>query len=419
MSYYYQQRNTWKPWLKIGAGVLMAALLVGSLSFFLNGNSGPSKQQTAAWEEALAAHAENNPTKALAALDTYQTFLKQGTLPEEKALEIRVKSYEQLRNTEKLLQAATLFTNSYPNSPFAQDAEALALSAEIQISGFAKPTLIPAVDQFVRNHPGHSQAPRLQLALARHELKIGDMEAGKRRMNALLADTSLEASVGQAVRREVGDLNLAAILNGSAGETTYAVKSGDSIWKIARDHQITSELLLKVNNLTDASKLRVGQSLRIPNTDFSLHCNVSRNELILKNNGEFVKSYTVRTGRVAGTTPTGTYKVLNKKQNPTWRPGDGRVYHPGDPNNELGTRWMAFEGDILGIHGTLHEETLGAYASNGCIGMSREDVEELFDLVLVGTPLIVEGTQDLAFAPVIPAPQIPNPLPKDQIASLQ
>src|SRR5690606_37786881 len=139
---------------------------------------------------------------------------------------------------------------------------------------------------------------------------------------------------------------------------------------------------------------------------------ISRNTLILKNHGQFVKAYPVRTGRVAGTTPTGQFRILNKKTGPTWRPGDGRVYLLGDPNNELGTRWMAFEGDILGIHGTIHPETVGAYASNGCIGLTQEDVEELFDLVSVGVPLIIEGAQDPTRHKIIPAATVPAPLPK-------
>ncbi len=417
-SYYYQKRNPLKPYLMAAAGLLMAGILVVGVSVMFTGESGPNKEQLAALEQSAELLEKNEPRKALDAYATYASFLEPDALPEEKALIVKVKALDQLKQFGELAEAANQFVNAYPESDFAEDAQAMALGAEIQTNGLTKPGLLTNIEDFLRKQPTHPQAPRLQLSLARHEIQIGDMEAGKRRMNKLVNQSNLEPAIGQAVRREVGNLNLKALLNGGSSEVTYTVKSGDSIWQIARDHQVTSELILKVNNISDASKLRIDQTLRIPKTDFSLVCDVSRNELILKNYGEFVKSYTVRTGREAGTTPTGTFKVLNKKENPTWRPGDGRVYHPGDPNNELGTRWMAFEGDILGIHGTLHNETLGAYASNGCIGLSREDVEELFDLILVGTTLEIIGQQDTAFAPVIPAPSIPDPLPKNEIASL-
>jgi lipoprotein-anchoring transpeptidase ErfK/SrfK len=41
------------------------------------------------------------------------------------------------------------------------------------------------------------------------------------------------------------------------------------------------------------------------------------------------------------------------------------------------------------IHGTNHEDKIGAPASHGCIRMRNADVAELFDLVEVGTPVVI------------------------------
>ena len=41
------------------------------------------------------------------------------------------------------------------------------------------------------------------------------------------------------------------------------------------------------------------------------------------------------------------------------------------------------------IHGTNHEEQIGTLASHGCIRMRNADVAELFDLVEVGTPVVI------------------------------
>lgn len=41
------------------------------------------------------------------------------------------------------------------------------------------------------------------------------------------------------------------------------------------------------------------------------------------------------------------------------------------------------------IHGTNHEELIGTAASHGCIRMRNVDVAELFDLVEVGTPVVI------------------------------
>jgi LysM repeat protein len=188
------------------------------------------------------------------------------------------------------------------------------------------------------------------------------------------------------------------------------VERGDTINAIANKNGITEELLMKANGIDNPRLLRVGQKLKVPNVNWSIEVDIASNTLQLRNHGELFKLYRVRTGREAGATPVGEFKLLNKKTNPTWRPGNGLVYPPGDPNNELGTRWMSFEGDILGIHGTVHPNTVGHYASNGCVGMTKEDVEELFDLVTVGTPLTIKGQQDLTKHKVIPAPEIPPPM---------
>lgn len=48
-----------------------------------------------------------------------------------------------------------------------------------------------------------------------------------------------------------------------AASITHVVKSGDSLWKIARQHQVTVAALKKANNLT-SDILKVGQKLTIP-----------------------------------------------------------------------------------------------------------------------------------------------------------
>jgi LysM repeat protein len=45
---------------------------------------------------------------------------------------------------------------------------------------------------------------------------------------------------------------------------TYTVKKGDSLWRIARRHKVELASLLKTNGITNANKLRIGMTLRIP-----------------------------------------------------------------------------------------------------------------------------------------------------------
>jgi hypothetical protein len=54
----------------------------------------------------------------------------------------------------------------------------------------------------------------------------------------------------------------------------------------------------------------------------------------------------------------------------------------------LGTRRLVL-GDGYGIHGTNAPETIGRSVSHGCVRLRNEDIEALFDLVSVGTPVYI------------------------------
>jgi lipoprotein-anchoring transpeptidase ErfK/SrfK len=406
-------------------GIASACVLgvgVAVTIFGLSRSGGPSepKGPEASQQVALARKfvEQGEPDKALAVLDQMREKTRKGLLDEGSEL-LRLQALDRAGMHVELASAAPEFLERFPSSKAAKDVKLQHLAAEVATAGLSQPALIREIDAFLLANPEHPGVARLQLALARHERSLGDPLAARRRLEAARSLSDVDAGILREISAELGDLNLQALMTG-AGENSdlsHTVASGESIWVIARKHGVTPELLMRANNITDPKRLRAGQTLRVPNVDFSLHCDVSTNEMVLYNHGKFFKTYTVRTGRVAGTTPTGEFRVLNKKTDPTWRPGDGRVYGPGDPNNELGTRWMAFEGDILGIHGTLHPETVGHYASNGCIGLTREDVEELFDLIEVGTPLVIIGSQDLTQAKVIPAREVPPPQGSRSVAS--
>ncbi|MAT48196.1 MAG: L,D-transpeptidase, partial [Verrucomicrobiaceae bacterium] len=41
------------------------------------------------------------------------------------------------------------------------------------------------------------------------------------------------------------------------------------------------------------------------------------------------------------------------------------------------------------IHGTNHEDKIGSTTSNGCVRMTNKDIGELYDLVPLGTPVLI------------------------------
>lgn len=110
---------------------------------------------------------------------------------------------------------------------------------------------------------------------------------------------------------------------------------------------------------------------------------------------KLTKTYTVAVGMEGLETPEGLYAIQEKEENPTWNVPEsdwagslaGQSIPPG-PSNPIKARWMGiYEG--AGIHGTEETYSLGSAASHGCVRMAIPDVEELYDLVEVGTPIYI------------------------------
>jgi L,D-transpeptidase catalytic domain/Putative peptidoglycan binding domain/Bacterial Ig-like domain len=116
--------------------------------------------------------------------------------------------------------------------------------------------------------------------------------------------------------------------------------------------------------------------------------------LYLYRNGKLIKSYSVATGQPAYPTPTGSFVVTSMVMNPTWLPPnsdwakDAKPIPPGI-DNPLGTRWIGTSAPGVGIHGTPDDSSIGSYASHGCIRMHIWEVEDLFEHVVIGMPVII------------------------------
>jgi L,D-transpeptidase catalytic domain/Putative peptidoglycan binding domain len=132
-------------------------------------------------------------------------------------------------------------------------------------------------------------------------------------------------------------------------------------------------------------------------TEYSTYLTLDRGSFTLRlwKNLELAKTYTVAVGQEGLETPEGLYELQDKQVEPYWHVPDsdwagdlaGQVIPPG-PSNPLKARWMGiYEG--AGIHGTEETGSLGTAASHGCIRMAIPDVEELYDLVEVGTPIYI------------------------------
>ncbi|MEW6153878.1 MAG: L,D-transpeptidase family protein [Actinomycetota bacterium] len=119
------------------------------------------------------------------------------------------------------------------------------------------------------------------------------------------------------------------------------------------------------------------------------------NRLYLYRNGTIVRDWPVATGKPGHETPAGHWRIVDKIVNPTWyNPGSAWArgmparIGPG-PNNPLGTHALQLDAPLILIHGTPDRASIGYNASHGCVRMLAEDELELFEMVSVGTPVVI------------------------------
>ncbi|MDQ7794666.1 MAG: L,D-transpeptidase family protein [bacterium] len=119
-----------------------------------------------------------------------------------------------------------------------------------------------------------------------------------------------------------------------------------------------------------AAEIVSGQPLIVIDAD--------RRQLTLFVDGEPLHVYPCAVGKPSTPSPVGEWKIVSKSYN--WGGG-------------FGSRWLGLNvpWGIYGIHGTNKNWSIGRNVSGGCIRMLNRDVEELFRLVQVGTPVKMVG----------------------------
>ncbi len=224
-----------------------------------------------------------------------------------------------------------------------------------------------------------------QAVLAREN---GDLQKAREACQKILTDYP-DYEFLPAVRKQLQEILLALIVSDQNSPETleYIVQPGDTLGSIARAKKTTLELLKGRNHLT-SDTIRPGQRLSLWNSPFEILIDKTHNTLQLKTANQIVKTYPVATGKQQTTTPLGEFTIQHRYPNPVWF-HHGEIVPPGSPENFLGTRWLGFNKPKYGIHGTIQPELIGQSVSGGCVRMRNEDVEELYDLVPVGTKVTI------------------------------
>ena len=140
--------------------------------------------------------------------------------------------------------------------------------------------------------------------------------------------------------------------------------------------------------------LQPGQKLRIPEDPARVIVDLEARWALYLLGDEVAAAWPVGIGRPGEETPTGDYTAIEKTEKPSWMKVGQEPIPFGDPRNPLGTRWIGWARGgaktTYGFHGTKEPESIGRAASDGCVRFLNEDVEELFQILPEGAPILVQ-----------------------------
>ncbi|HEX3655880.1 MAG TPA: L,D-transpeptidase family protein [Pirellulales bacterium] len=168
-------------------------------------------------------------------------------------------------------------------------------------------------------------------------------------------------------------------------EPSYTVQPGDTLERIAERYDVPWQLLAKINGVPDSRYLRPGDQLKVLRGPFDASVNLTNYELTLMLRGRYAGRFKVGIGQ-DHSTPEGEFVVKNKVTNPAY-PGPPPVA-ADDPANPLGERWIDL-GNQIGIHGTNDPASIGRAESRGCIRLSPTDVEDVYDILSIGSKVVI------------------------------
>jgi L,D-transpeptidase ErfK/SrfK len=206
---------------------------------------------------------------------------------------------------------------------------------------------------------------------------------------------------------------------------TYQIRKGDTLLDVGRWYGLTAKEISDANDHIDwwlppegkeivlpAERIlpdapHTGLVLNIPEMRLYYYPRIGAGKHRRKgkltaasySKSDLVYSFPVGLGRFDWKTPIGDFKVRGKTKEPTWvvpddiyeehleRDGEAdHVVPGGEPDNPLGHYRIELTLHEYALHGTNNPWGVGMEVSHGCVRLYPEDIESLFNKVVVGTP---------------------------------
>jgi len=193
-------------------------------------------------------------------------------------------------------------------------------------------------------------------------------------------------------------------------EFAYTVQPGDSLTAIGARFGVSASVLASRNSLAPTARLKIAQELTVDNrhivppaidNGIVIVINLPQRMLFLFNDSQAQRAYPVALGKQDWPTPSGSFKIAVKEENPVWdvpksiqeeMQRAGKIVQtrvPPGPDNPLGKHWLGLSIGGYGIHGTIAPSSIYQFQTHGCIRLHPDDIAALFPAVERGTPVLL------------------------------
>ncbi len=198
-----------------------------------------------------------------------------------------------------------------------------------------------------------------------------------------------------------------------SGDSSVRIDQDETLLDVALRYTLGQTEIIKLNPKVDRWLIKKGEVVRLPNRRVlpdtprnGITLNISEFRMYYYPPGQKseVMSFAHGIGRQDWKTPLGKTSVIRKVKDPAWHPPESiRREHaamgdplpeivPPGPHNPLGTRalYLNLPGEYR-IHGTDIDKIfgIGMQITHGCVRMYPDDVEALYEVVPVGTPVYI------------------------------
>lgn len=188
---------------------------------------------------------------------------------------------------------------------------------------------------------------------------------------------------------------------------SHMIIDDDSLVELARRYDVGFNEIMEANPGVDPFIPEKGTKVTIPGRwilpDTPRHEGIVINLAEMRlyhfppHAGNPVAIFPIGIGDEGASTPTGTYRIVEKISKPVWhvpksirkrKPGLPKTVPPG-PDNPLGSHALRLSARRILIHGTNRPFGIGRRVSHGCIRLYPEDIIPLFRKVRVGSKVTI------------------------------